>query len=168
MSKINLLDGIITNDFDNLTFGGKKIIMNFFGKDSFFRTVTEIDLQELLKSLNISYESFVELCILFGSDYSESTNYNIDVAFQLIKNYNTYTNFPEKNKIPETLNMDLIKNYFINPNVEKNINLTFFNFDEKKFLEFINPKINDIISKRYIDKFHSIIKRFVFFSNFRR
>ena len=59
MSKINLLDGIITNDFDNLTFGGKKIIMNFFGKDSFFRTVTEIDLQELLKSLNISYESFV-------------------------------------------------------------------------------------------------------------
>jgi flap endonuclease-1 len=169
LSKNNIIDGIITNDFDNLTFGGKKIIMDFFGKNTFFRTINEINLEDLLKSLNLTYESFVELCTLFGSDYSESTEYNYDKAYDLIKSYSTCKNFPDNLKVSEKINIELIKNYFINPpNVEKNINLEFFVFNETKFFEFINPKINDIITKRYIDKFLGIIKRFVFFSNFKK
>jgi flap endonuclease-1 len=62
------VDIVSSDDMDILTFGSPKIVRNLF---STRLPINEINQKELLNKLNLTYEQFVELCILFGSDYNE-------------------------------------------------------------------------------------------------
>ena len=57
-------DYILTEDTDSLTFGGSKIIFN--KKNNYF--VCHLDL--VLKGLELNQDSFIDLCILCGCDYT--------------------------------------------------------------------------------------------------
>lgn len=66
MVKNKLVEGVIGEDIDTLVFGGETLVKNFNRSD----LATEIKLSALLSSLELSYDQFVDFCILCGCDYS--------------------------------------------------------------------------------------------------
>jgi flap endonuclease-1 len=75
------VDAVFTEDSDTLTFGSHLVLTEFdaFGKqhpskgENLVTTgpcVLGMDLEKVLKQLNLSFESFVDLCIMLGCDYN--------------------------------------------------------------------------------------------------
>ena len=115
--KKGLVDGVLTEDMDIMTFGATKIYRNLtsYKKDNIM-----ILMEDILQALNITYEQFVELCILFGCDYCEGVK---DISPEniykyYIKNKNikdTHTLMKTDGYIlPDIDNIYKCKEYFIN------------------------------------------------------
>ncbi len=66
LCKENLVYAVLTEDMDILTFGSPRIIRNLTSSK---KIPLEIELDKVLEKLNLTYDQFVELCILFGCDY---------------------------------------------------------------------------------------------------
>jgi len=62
----NIVDFVISEDMDLLTSGSKYLLRDF---NIYNNKATLYDLESIFKTLNITQEQFVELCILFGCDY---------------------------------------------------------------------------------------------------
>ncbi|ADM11241.1 flap endonuclease-1 [Encephalitozoon intestinalis ATCC 50506] len=61
--------GVATEDMDALTFGSPVVLRNFSGSQSRKLPIVEYNLPELLESLSLEHEEFIDLCILLGCDY---------------------------------------------------------------------------------------------------
>jgi len=66
LCKQNIVYAVLTEDMDILTFGSTRIIRNLTSSK---KVPLEIELSKILETLNITYDEFIELCILFGCDY---------------------------------------------------------------------------------------------------
>ena len=66
LCKENMVYAVLTEDMDILTFGSPRIIRNLTSSK---KTPLEIELGKVLEKLNLTYDEFIELCILFGCDY---------------------------------------------------------------------------------------------------
>jgi len=118
LCKNNLVYAVLTEDMDILTFGSPKIIRNLISDK---KKPVEIDLNNILHTLNLNYDQFIDLCILFGCDYCPQISdikpnqiyniyikhKNIDKTLEEIKNLNYY--------IPDNyyLNYNNAKKYFL-------------------------------------------------------
>ena len=109
---------------DILTFGSKRIYRNL---GSFNKKTLEINLDDILEKINLDYNQFIELCILFGCDYCDRIKdispddlYNTYIKYKNIKD--TFNHLKQLNyNIPELDNIDIIKEYFKNPPVLNDI-----------------------------------------------
>lgn len=172
LNKNNIVDGVLTDDMDILTFGSKYIYKNLY---SIKKSPSIIALDNVLEFLNLNYDEFVELCILMGSDYGKKINidynYLIDIyksnksiskCLDILKKINVKTD--ELEKYLE------IKNYFYKPNilpVTKNIVklkpvnvyklekflIKKFGFSKRKLLSKLNYLENRNINNFYQDCF---------------
>jgi flap endonuclease-1 len=66
LSSLGLVDFVVSEDMDHLTSGTKILLRDFNNKNNY---VTVYNLELVLKSLDITHEKWIELCILFGCDY---------------------------------------------------------------------------------------------------
>lgn len=116
--KTGIACGVLTEDMDILTFGANTIYKNL---TSYKKDNLQIDLSDILQTLEINYEQFVELCILFGCDYNEHIR---DSDPNLIyRYYKTHKNIEttishmrsDMIKIADIPNYAIYKNYFLNP-----------------------------------------------------
>jgi len=136
--KNGLADGVLTEDMDILTFGANTIYRNL---TSYKKDNIKIDLKDILSTLDLTHEQFVELCILFGCDYNEKTR---DINPEIIyKYYYMHKNMDDTlkslNKTISSSEIDnyyLYKNYFINPPIH-DIKIINFNKPNIKELERI-------------------------------
>lgn len=160
----NLIDGCITEDTDFLANRGNILIKNF-NKNS--NNIITYELKEILRCLNLSYDEFLDLCILCGCDYT-SKIYGIGpiTGYKLIKENSTIENVLQKikdnpkYKIPD--NFDYKKARYLFKNEMKDLNISEINNililkkpDIENLNEFINSKIpeksekyNNIINKK--------------------
>jgi flap endonuclease-1 len=92
LAKNGLVDGVLTEDMDIMTFGAPKIYRNLA---SYNKANLEISMSDVLKELDLTYEQFVELCILFGCDYCE--------RFKDIKQDTIFRYYKGHYNIPDTL-----------------------------------------------------------------
>ena len=126
LNKLNLVDGVLTDDMDILTFGSKYIYRNLY---SLSKKPSVISLDNILKFLELNYDEFIELCILLGSDYGTKINVDYKFLIELYKQTKDITKcllLLNNNKIKtEELDKYLeIKKYFNNPkviNISKNV-----------------------------------------------
>ena len=102
LQKNKLVDFTITDDTDAMTFGCERIIKTNINKD-----IIEIDFNKLLTDFKMTYETFVDYCILSGCDYTETlpqigpvTSYNMMIKHGSIEKY------LESNKDKNTSNFD--------------------------------------------------------------
>lgn len=101
MQKQNLVQYTLTEDSDALTFGSPTILRSAKKVD----TLLEISLSDVLRELGMSYESFVDFCILCGCDYT-STIPKIGpvTALSLVQEHQTLetilNTLPDKYQIP--------------------------------------------------------------------
>ena len=138
--KNGFASGVLTEDMDILTFGSKRIYRDL---GSFNKKTLEINLDDILEKIELDYTQFIELCILFGCDYCDRIK---DISPEDL--YNTYIKFKNINEtfnhlkqlnynIPEINNIDIIKEYFINPPVLNDI----------ESLELYKPDIEKLENK---------------------
>lgn len=163
--KNKLADGVLTEDMDILTFGADKIYRNL---GSFKKETLEIKLDNILNKIDLNYDQFIDLCILFGCDYCDRIK-----DIQPMKIYNIYKEtkdinitFEELKKdycVPQIDNIDEIRSYFKDPpvvNINGNINL------DKPNIQLIEDKLvnehglikSKIINKiKYLETFYNKI-----------
>ncbi|KAK6490580.1 putative flap endonuclease 1-like protein [Huso huso] len=67
--KCGEVDGVASEDMDVLPFGSSLLIRQIGTKEH--RGVVEYSLPKVLKTLGLTHEQFVDLCILLGCDYCE-------------------------------------------------------------------------------------------------
>ena len=105
LQKTGKVDYILTEDTDSLAFGGSNVIFYKNGNHEL------CDLNLVLQGLNLTFESFVDLCILCGCDYT-STIPKIGpvTALKLIKKHSLIENIPVK--IPDSFEYQIARNLF--------------------------------------------------------
>ncbi|OMH79886.1 Flap endonuclease 1 [Zancudomyces culisetae] len=77
--------GAASEDTDVLAFGGNVLVRNF---SQYNATVELVDRAAVQRELGVTYQQFVDMCILFGSDFTGTLNKVGPVnALRLIKEY---------------------------------------------------------------------------------
>ena len=66
--KLNLVDGIITDDSDCFLFGGDKVYKNMFNQKQYVECYIMNDINS---KMGLSQEKLIDLALLLGSDYTE-------------------------------------------------------------------------------------------------
>lgn len=89
--KDNAISSCLSDDMDMLALNCTSTIKFFDGK------IIEFNMKDILKGLEITYESFVDMCILFGSGYlKHPLKLECDDIYDLIKKYGSIENILEK------------------------------------------------------------------------
>lgn len=156
LSQNNFIDGVITNDYDILTFGGRVMIMDFWNctkKNLNEKLIKEINLKNFLRNINLEYNQFVELCVLMGTDYSDKPKYTFEYIYEVLSKNGLYNaNLDKFQDIPSNFDFEKITNYFKdNYNNLNNKNITYtkdsykefigtFKFDKEKIRIFLLDK----------------------------
>jgi len=91
LNKNHLVDYVLSEDSDLLTFGAKSVMKNFSIRE---QTCNLYNLSDILSNANITQQQFIDMCILCGCDYSPRINMNMNcsTSFQLIKQHTTIEN----------------------------------------------------------------------------
>lgn len=107
LEKEDIVDGVISNDFDTLVFGCKNL---FTYKN--FNSFTEYKLDKILEKNEITMDSFIDICIASGCDYYHKglKGIGINRGISLAKKYGEIENW--KVNIPEDLKLSSIRNIF--------------------------------------------------------
>ncbi|KAL2136289.1 hypothetical protein VTI74DRAFT_4524 [Chaetomium olivicolor] len=66
--RLNLVDGIVTDDSDTFLFGGTRVYKNMFNSNKYVECYLARDLET---ELSLSREQLISLALLLGSDYTE-------------------------------------------------------------------------------------------------
>ena len=115
--KAGIAQSVFTEDMDILTFGANKIYRNL---TSYKKPTIEIKLNNILNKIDLTYEQFIEFCMLLGCDYCDRIK---DIKQDdIYKYYYKYKNIPDTLKaleednirIPHVTNYEKYKNYFMN------------------------------------------------------
>ena len=121
LCKLNLVDGVVSEDTDTIACGSKLVLRQFSNKEDM---VVAYNLDSILYDLDINYNSFVDLCILLGTDYNNRLRgFNPAKILALIKEYKSIEKILKNNIIYE-LNFDyesirnIIKLKNIRPNIQ--------------------------------------------------
>lgn len=162
LSYRGLVDLCITEDSDILANNGKILARNFKPSKNI---ITEYDLDIILEDMNITYEQFVDICIMLGCDYCPKI-YGIGYvnALKLIKKYNNLENIIKMSsiKIPEKFDYQSARNIFIS---QDDTNYT-FNLNKPNsinivsFLDENSEKLHEKYKKEIIlklDKYYNNI-----------
>lgn len=124
MSKLGIVDGVISQDYDCLMFGARRVFRNFTffgrrkvpGRNMYINVVPEyIDLRENLEKLQITHEQLIQIGILVGTDFNSGIyKVGAKTALNLIRKHgDIYGALEAKNASIE--NLDRILDLFRNP-----------------------------------------------------
>jgi len=156
LCKTNMVYAVLTEDMDILTFGSPRIIRNLSTSK---KVPLEIELNKILSTLKLTYDQFIELCILFGCDYCVNIS---DIKTSII--YETYMKHKNIEKtleefkqlnynVPDVIDYMDAKKYFLND--MNNIN-TIIPFELK---EPQMDKLLDLLVGKYnLIKYKVVIK----------
>ena len=116
LCKNNIVDGCISEDTDILANGGHLFLRNFNADKN---SVDEYCLEGILDSLGISYEKFIDMCILCGCDYTTKImGMGPITAYKLITKHGSIEQILANNDkftIPENFDYVKARDLFNNP-----------------------------------------------------
>ena len=109
-----MVDLIISDDSDILTFGGGVLVRNLGSSKTI---MLEYCLDNILDKLQIDYNQFIDLCILLGSDYCPTIKgIGLVRSYDKIKKYkNIETILKYVKDIPDDFCYRETRNYFLDP-----------------------------------------------------
>eukprot|EP00457_Paulinella_chromatophora_P006083 gb/GEZN01006101.1/.p1 GENE.gb/GEZN01006101.1/~~gb/GEZN01006101.1/.p1 ORF type:complete len:395 (-),score=68.06 gb/GEZN01006101.1/:473-1657(-) len=111
-----------TEDMDALTFGTKKLLRHMTSAASRKLPIMELDLETVLKGLELTMEEFIDMCILCGCDYTvKLPGIGPMTALKHIKKYKSIEKLlpklDSKTKVPEHFMYNEAKALFVTPDV---------------------------------------------------
>ena len=123
LCKAGLVYGVASEDLDTLTFGAPILLRNLTASEARKLPVMEIRLPQVLEGLGLTYDAFVDMCILLGCDYCETIKGVGRVrAVNLIKQHGSIDDIlqvldPVKNTLPDPFPYLEIRELFKSPDV---------------------------------------------------
>ena len=156
LAEQNLVDAVLTEDMDILTFGSPKIVRNLTSQK---KKPLEINLNKIKDKFGWTQNNFIEICVLFGCDYSDHIT---DISF--LKLFHEYQKNKNIHKVLNKLNRKIDVNntimYFKNPMIDRDItNLTICNSNLEKLENLLVSKYGLI--KYKIKKKLNVLKGFI-------
>jgi len=163
LSRFNIVDGVISDDTDAVACGSKIILRNFNNKLDY---ISYYNFDEILFELDLKYSSFLDLCILLGTDYNHKIkNMNYKIAYKLIKNYNNIETIEDKTNYNIYYNYTKIRELFKNSDIpdgiinaiQKNKETVFTSNDLIKLVKFLEDK-SSIKKQSFLFRLNKIYK----------
>ena len=110
LCSIGQVDAVLSEDTDVLAYGCPKFLVKL---DAIRGTCTEIDINTLYESLGLTYSSFVDLCIMCGTDYNTNMKgIGPEKAFKLIKQFQTLDQIEAQGYPIECLNYPRVRQLY--------------------------------------------------------
>lgn len=141
-------DYCVSQDYDSLLFGAPRLVRNVTisgrrklpGKKAYIEVFPEVvELNRVLKELEITHEQLVDIGILVGTDFNPEGIKGIGpkTALKLIKEYGRIENIPSE-KLPE-LNFDPepIREIFLRPKVSDDYRIVWRTPDREAIINFL-------------------------------
>lgn len=148
MCKSGVVSAVMSEDTDVLAYGAPVFLTKFTtnSKKSGEGSFVEIKLENVLNCLELSYPSFLDLCIMCGCDYNSNVRgIGAIGAYKLIKEHENIEKIKKNiKKDVSVLNYEECRELFTTSKYKKKIGYNSFT-DKNKFQEFIlvnNIKIN--------------------------
>jgi flap endonuclease-1 len=137
LAKTGLVDAVLTEDMDILTFGSPYVIRNL---TSFKKKPIQISLEDIKTKFKWTQHQFIEFCILLGCDYTDHiTDHNCNEIFDI---YQTNKNIDESLKIMnKNIKYDESIDYFKNPKI--NDQITEIKMETPKLAKLNNLLVNE-------------------------
>lgn len=115
LQKNGIVDYTVSEDTDTFVFGCDKVIRMLKNSSSY---VKEISLPMILRSTGMSYEKFVDMCILAGCDYTDSINgVNIKTCYSMMSKFGTIEacieEIRKKYIIPKSFDYERVRDIYI-------------------------------------------------------
>ncbi|MEM5872660.1 MAG: flap endonuclease-1 [Candidatus Aenigmatarchaeota archaeon] len=139
-----------SQDYDSLLFGSIRLIrnLNLTGKrklpkkEIYVEIKPEIiELNALLQKYRITREQLILIGIIVGCDYFEGVKgYGPKKALELVRELKTFERIKNYLKLPDEV--EEIYNFFLNPEVEEKIEITFKPMDKEKIIKFMVEERN--------------------------
>lgn len=126
LARGNKVFAAASEDMDTLTFGTTTLLRHLTAAESKGLPITEIHLETVLKSLELSQDEFIDLCILLGCDYCDSIKgVGPSTGLKLIKEHRSLEKIVEsiqakpgsKYKVPEDWPFAEARKLFQKPDV---------------------------------------------------
>ncbi|MFG1520125.1 MAG: flap endonuclease-1 [Thermoplasmataceae archaeon] len=146
MSRDGVVQGVVSQDFDCLLFGARKVLRNFTfngrrklpGRNIYVNVSPEvIDLQETLEMNKITREQLIDVGILVGTDFNLGLKrVGAKTALNLIRKYGNIKRVLQEKKT-SIENLDAIKDLFLNPPASNDYKIAFREPDEKNIIDFL-------------------------------
>jgi len=153
LAKKGLVDAVLTEDMDILTFGSPYVIRNL---TSFKKKPIEISLDKIKNRFSWTQDEFIQFCILLGCDYTDHITdrncHEIFNSFQSNKNIQITLKDMKKN-----INYKDSFEYFQNPDVKNNI--TEIKMGSPQLTKLNNLLVNEygLIKYKIQNKLNSLI-----------
>uniref|UniRef100_A0A183CCC6 Flap endonuclease 1 n=1 Tax=Globodera pallida TaxID=36090 RepID=A0A183CCC6_GLOPA len=131
-----------TEDMDALTFGSKILVRHMTFSEAKKMPIKEFSLERALKDMDISYDQFVDFCILLGCDYCASIRgIGPKKAFELIKKHKSIETILEqidqkKYAPPDNWMYKQARELFLRPNITAGEQFEF---------AWTEPKVQDVV-----------------------
>lgn len=116
LNKHGYCDYVFTSDSDALCFGAENIINKFIkeNNETFLQTVR---IKDVLKELDLSFETFIDLCIMSGCDYNTNMKgVAVGTSYKLLKECKKIENLDKKYDI-SCLKHETCRNLFKHDNI---------------------------------------------------
>ena len=135
-----------TEDMDALTFGTPIILRKLTMPESAKEKVIEINVAKVLSGLDLTYNQFIDFCILCGCDYCESIKgIGPKSALKMLRKHGDIEtileNLPDKYTVPDSLkdNLEQVRNLFKYPDVKPSneIEIIFSKPDREGIMDFL-------------------------------
>ena len=140
--KKGICDGVMSEDTDCLAFRVKEFYFNINLKDN---KLSRLDISDLLSEVNLKDEEWLDLMILFGTDFNHNlTKIGPSKAFDLVKQYKSLENISSMINT-ESINYNRIRELFNCENftlkidsIHSNDKLKLHDIDTKRYLFYHN------------------------------
>jgi flap endonuclease-1 len=148
MADNDIVDYVMSDDMDLLTFG-TPILLRTIRQSS--KTVTKYNLERILDDLDVTYDQFIDICILLESDYCPSIRgLGIKKILNLVKKYESIEGILEWIEDNEPKGMcvsnefkksyDTTREYFKNPKVNKKVKMRWNEPDTLRVFNYLKKK----------------------------
>ena len=145
MCRKGMVDYVVTEDMDTLAFGCPRMIRTCLDKSIKRKDIISIiDLDVVLQGFELTYDEFVDLCILCGCDYCENIpRVGNKTAYTLIKKHRSIESIlPAVKNIPDDYetkykeSRDLFKMYHDKLDLQQ-LSIHHSNWDLEKLYNFL-------------------------------
>lgn len=153
LAKQGMVDAVLTEDMDILTFGSPYIIRNL---TSFKKKPLEISLEQIKEKFGWTQDNFIDFCILLGCDYCDHiTDHNCFEIFEIFQKHKSIEGV--LNKLGKKINFTETKHYFKMP--ELNTDIESIEFKSAEFQDLANLLVNkhDLIKYKVMKKLNQLI-----------
>ena len=139
LSRFNFVDGVISDDTDTLACGSKIMLRNFSNKSD---EVSLYCMNEILYELDLNSDSFLDLCILLGTDYNNKLkSISFKDIYRLVHRYKSINSILKNTHYTLYYDYEKIRRIFKSSDIPKYINDSLEISLDKNFKPAININI---------------------------